>query len=266
MASRKEQKEQARAARVAREQELAAGAQRTRRMQLFGGAIVAALAVIVVAVVISSGGSGPHGLQQGPRANRTYQTVNQLLSGIPQHGRVLGNPNAKVTMTYYGDLECPVCRDFTLGAFSQFVPREVRSGRVKVEYRSLCTATCGVNTTRFKPQEVAAYAAGKQSLFWQYAELFYREQGDETTPYPTEQYLRALARQIPTLDFTRWLADRGDPSLDSQVAADQALATKQGLPQSTPQVVMSGPKGAQALDPHQLPTLDQLTAAVRAVS
>ena len=47
MASRKEQKEQARAARIAQEQGAAAKAQRTRRLQIFGGVIAIAVIVIV---------------------------------------------------------------------------------------------------------------------------------------------------------------------------------------------------------------------------
>ena len=35
-----------------------------------------------------------------------------MLKGIPQHGTTLGNPKAPVTFTEYGDLQCPICKDF----------------------------------------------------------------------------------------------------------------------------------------------------------
>ena len=41
----------------------------------------------------------------------------------------------------------------------------------------------------FKDQQVAALAAGMQKKFWNYAELFYHEQGQEDTGYVTESYL-----------------------------------------------------------------------------
>ena len=41
-------------------------------------------------------------------------TVNSLLAGIPQSAMRLGSPSAPVTVTEFGDLECPVCRDFAL--------------------------------------------------------------------------------------------------------------------------------------------------------
>jgi len=169
-------------------------------------------------------------------------------------------------MNYFGDLECPVCQYFTLNVIPQFLDQEVRTGKVKIVYRSLCTATCHFNTPRFGPQQVAAYAAGEQDLFWQYAELFYREQGNETQPYVTEQYLRGLAMQIPTLSFKKWLTDRRDPALLAQVQADQALATRIGLPDQTPEVLMSGPKGTEYVPANGFPTLAWLDRAVNAVS
>ena len=173
MASRKEQKEQARAARLQQEQEHAAKTARTRRFAIFGGVIAIAVIVIVVAIAISSGGSSNNSSVNKAQAKATYATVNSLIGGIPQTGTVLGQPKAKVTMTYYGDLECPICRDFTLDYFPQFVQDQVRTGKVKVDYRSFCTASCNNTTVSdpqavFNTQQVAAYAAGKQNLFWYY--------------------------------------------------------------------------------------------------
>ncbi|HUY59320.1 MAG TPA: thioredoxin domain-containing protein, partial [Solirubrobacteraceae bacterium] len=116
MASRKEQKEHARAARLAQEQDAALKAQRTRRFQMFGGVTAIAVIVIAVAIAVSSGGGSPgSGLKHGKAARSVYNTVNAELGGIPQSGTTLGKPSAKVTLTYWGDLQCPVCRDFTLG-------------------------------------------------------------------------------------------------------------------------------------------------------
>ena len=130
------------------------------------------------------------------QATAITKTVDTLLAGIPQTGTQLGNPKAPVTMTYFGDLECPICRDFTLlGGMSQLISNDVRQGKVKVVYKSFCTATCnGPGQSVFNTQQVAAYAAGMQNKFWNYAETFYREQGTEDTGYVTENYLTHLAR------------------------------------------------------------------------
>jgi protein-disulfide isomerase len=251
MASRKEQKEQARAARIAATQAAEAAEARRRRMGVLAGLVVCAVIVVAVVVVISSGG-GSAGLQSP--------------AGVPEAGTRLGDPKANVTMTYFGDLECPVCRDFTLSVLPGFIGSYVRSGKVKIVYRSLCTATCHFNTSRFVPQQVAAYAAGSQDRFWQYAELFYREQGDETQPYVTEQFLQGLAKQIPKLKFSKWLLDRKDPGLASQVQSDEQMSLRLGVPQQTPEVMMSGPGGSVVVPATGAPTSAWLANAVKRVS
>ena len=42
--------------------------------------------------------------------------VASLVAGIPQSGNALGNPTRPITLQYFGDLECPICKEFTLGA------------------------------------------------------------------------------------------------------------------------------------------------------
>lgn len=266
MASRKEQKEQARARRLEQEKAAAAKAQRTRRFQIFGGVIVAAVVVIVVAIVVSTsgGGGGSAQLQHGQSARDTYAQVNRLLGGIPQQGVTLGNPHAPVTMTYFGDLECPICKELTLDSLPQFIQQQVRPGHVKVVYRSFCTATgCPQNQSTFDTQQVAAYAAGKQNLAWQFIELFYHQQGEEDTGYVNEDYLHGLASQIPSLNVDRWKTDRGNPALLSQVQADEQAANDKQL-SGTPSLIMSGSKGSELL-PQAVPTYNQLAAAVQAV-
>jgi protein-disulfide isomerase len=270
MASRKQQKEEARQRRLEQERALVATAQRRRRMQMLGGVLVAAIAVVAVAIAISAGGSSnakvnPHSHQ----ATQNFNQVSNLLGGIPQSGTTLGNPNAKVTMFYFGDLECPVCRDFTLGAFSggfpQLVRKDVRQGKVKVVYRSFCTATCNNHPQSvFNQQQVAAYAAGKQNLFWDYADLFYREQQDETTAYVTTSFLNGLAQQIPTLKMSTWQSDQKDPSLLGQVQSDEKQASQLGL-SGTPSLVAQGPKG-EAEAAGTIPSYSSLEQAIQKVS
>jgi hypothetical protein len=51
----------------------------------------------------------------------------------------------------------------------------VRGGELKIEYRSLETATREPEV--FKAQQLAALAAGKQDRMWNFIETFYHEQG-----------------------------------------------------------------------------------------
>jgi protein-disulfide isomerase len=266
MASRTKQKEEARARRLAEEQARAERLRRQQRLRMIGGTVLAAIAIVVALVLINIGGAKKGGLQTGGKAGATEAAVSQLLTGIPQSGGVLGNPKAPVTMTYYGDLKCPVCQAFTLqGGFPQLVAKDVRSGKVKVVYSAFCTATCsGPDPSEFPVQQAAALAAGQQNKFWQFVELFYHEQGSETDAYVTPAYLDGLARQIPGLNFAQWSAARRDASLTNQVNSQQSSGRSIGV-SGTPTLVFAGPKG-QAVPSEAVPTYAQLEAAVKKVS
>jgi protein-disulfide isomerase len=189
--------------------------------------------------------------------------VASLLNGIPQSGNRLGNPNAPVTMTYFGDLECPICKDFTLsGGFPQLVANEVRQGKVQIVYKGFETATRDPAT--FQTQQVAALSAGLQNRFWNYTELFYHEQGSETTSYVTEAYLDGLARQVPGLNVTTWKSQRKNPSLISQVATEEQSGNNQGI-QGTPTLIFSGPKG-KAQPSTSVPSYSDLQGSIKQVS
>jgi protein-disulfide isomerase len=265
MASRKEQKEQARARRLAEERARAERAQRERRLRMIGGVVLGAIAVVVVAIVISSGGgSKANGLQNGTAANKTATTVQNLLAGIPQSGARLGNPKAPVTMTYYGDLECPICRDFTLnGGFPQLVSKDVRSGKVQVVYRAFQTATR--DPAVFKTQQVAALAAGQQQRFWNFTELFYHEQGAENSNYVDEAYLSGLAKQIGGLNISKWQTDRNNQTLTNQVASDEQTGSAAGV-SGTPTLVFQGPHGKTAAPSASVPDYSQLQQAIKQVT
>jgi protein-disulfide isomerase len=167
--------------------------------------------------------------------------VTSLLAGIPQTATTLGNPNAPVTMQYFGDLECPVCKEFTLGALPKLIENEVRSGKLKIEYRNLETATREPEV--FRTQQVAALAAGKQQKLWNFVDLFYHEQGEEGSGYVTEAYLRNLAEQVPGLNLTQWTTDRSDAALANQVASDAQAANNAGF-NSTPSFLIGKTGGA----------------------
>jgi protein-disulfide isomerase len=244
MASRAAQKQQARERRLAEEQARTEKARRERRVRMLGGVVVLAIAIVAVAIAISSsGGSSPSVKASSPAAKSASSSVDSLLAGIPQSGNTIGSPSAKITVTEFGDLKCPVCRDFALGPEDQIISNDVRSGKVKLVYRSLCTATCGgPQPGVFSTQQAAAYAAGLQGKAWYYIELFYHLQGDETTSYVNSGFLDGLAKLVPGLNYSTWSLDAGQASLKAQVTGDENLASSKGY-NSTPTVVVQGPKG-----------------------
>jgi protein-disulfide isomerase len=237
LATRSEQKARARAERLARAEADARAAAQRRRLYLFGAIALVAVVIVAAVIAITSGSSS----NSSTSASESAAQVRNQLAGIPQSGRTLGRASAPVTVTLYEDLECPVCRDFMLGGARELVAKDVRAGRVKLVFRSLQTAT--PDPTTFQVQQQAAMAAGQQNRLWHFVELFYHQQGAEGTPYVTEGYLDKLAREIPGLNYSKWVAARNQGSLASQVTSDESLAKTKGF-NSTPTVVVQGPKAS----------------------
>lgn len=226
--TRKQRREQARAQRKALEEAQAAkSAQRKRLIQLGGAIGVVVVIIAIILLATGGGGSKPAVAPKSSAANQATAEVTSLLQGIPQSADTLGKASAPVTLQYFGDLQCPVCREFTLGALPPLINKYVRAGKLKIEYRSLETATREPET--FRTQQIAALAAGKQNLMWHYVELFYHEQGEESSGYVTESYLQGLASQVPGLSLASWSSARNDPAFATQVTTDAQAANQAGF-------------------------------------
>jgi protein-disulfide isomerase len=225
--TRKQRREQARSERKALEQAEAAGAVRRKRLIQLGGVAGIVVVIIVVIVVATGGGSNGGVPKTRQKKNETVTKVVALLQGIPQSGFTLGSPKAPATMQYFGDLECPICKEFTEGALPTLIEKYVRTGKLKIEYRNLETATREPET--FKTQQTAALAAGTQNKAWDYIELFYHEQGQEDTGYVTEKYLQELAQQVPGLNLETWTSARNDPQFTNTITSDAQAANNAGF-------------------------------------
>jgi protein-disulfide isomerase len=226
--TRKQRREQARSQRKALEEAEASNAARRKRLIQLGSA-TGAVVVIVVVILVATGGGKSSGITEPPpgQTSPVVGEVTSLLIGIPQNGNTLGNPKAPVTLQYFGDLECPICKQFTEGALKPLIEKYVRTGKLRIEYRNLETATREPET--FRTQQVAALSAGKQQKAWDYIELFYHQQGEEGTGYVTEKYLQTLAKQVPGLNLTTWIADRSNPEFTNTVTSDAQAANNVGF-------------------------------------
>jgi len=244
--TRKQRREQAREQRRAMEEASAVQASQRKRLIQLGG--VAGVVIVIIAIIVIATGSGGSKTAPAPKsaaANAAQTSVVSLLQGIPQSANTLGNPSAPVTLVYYGDLECPFCKQFTLTALPSIIKKDVRTGKAKIQYRAMATATREKEI--FQTQQVAALAAGKQNRMWYYVELFYHEQGEEDSGYVTESYLQGLASQVPGLNLSQWSSDRNNPAYANEVISDAQSANQNGFT-GTPSFIVE--KAGQA--PHKL--------------
>jgi protein-disulfide isomerase len=228
---------------------------------LIGAAAVVAL--IVVAIVLgflltggkSSGGTPARGsltnaLPGAAEAQRLYQ-------GIPQHGNVLGSPNAPVTLVQYIDLQCPFCQQFETQAMPKLLSRYVRTGKVKIESRPI--AFIGPDSERGR---AGALAAAQQNRMFNYMQLLYLNQGTENTGWLNDAMATAAATSIPGLDVNAWKSARGSSSVRDQASQFDSQATADKVSE-TPTVLVGKTGGPLRKAQVSLSDISSLSAAIQ---
>jgi protein-disulfide isomerase len=202
-----------------------------------------ALALVVaglLVVVLTSGGSPVGEASASPEEAKAVKRTEALLAGIPQHGAVLGNPKAPVTLQFIADLQCSESRQVMLGALPFLIRHWVRDGKLRLVFRSLETDT--PERAEFLNQQMAALAAGRQEKMWTFVDLFYREQRPEFTHYADDAFLEGIAEQAGVRPEI-WTEDRESDGMAGEIESDEALATTNGT-EATPSFLI-GPTGGE---------------------
>jgi hypothetical protein len=123
-------------------------------------------------------------------------------------------------MQVFAELEDPTTAGWLQADLPAIIAEFVRTGRLRLEYRSFKTNT--IESEIFVKQQAAALAAGKQDKLWNYAYIFSLEQGKLRTPYATDGFLGNIAHQVPALDIAQWNKDRNaDQRIEQVVEEDQ---------------------------------------------
>ncbi len=239
MSGRADEKRRRREEREQREAAEAGAERRRRRLWLLGGVVAAAALVVGVLALASGGGddTGPQGLGGGSSLDGQAE-VNDLFAGIPQRGIALGDPDAPVTVVEFVDLQCPFCAQFAREQLPELVRRYVRTGEARLELRVLTF----LGDDSLRAGRVAA-AAAEQNRGWQFADLFFANQGRENSGYATDEFLREVAEGVDGLDADEALATAERPAATAQLRRAAAAAETLGV-SSTPTFV-AGPTGGR---------------------
>jgi protein-disulfide isomerase len=229
--SRKEQRDAARAERKRQEEEAALHARRKRRLLWVGGGLIGLIVVVAVVAIVASGGgssSSSSSTASGSGGVAKAAFVKNQYAGIPQKGNVLGSNSAPATMMVFADLQCPFCGEFERGAFPSIVSRYVKDGKLKVVFQPISIVGNDSVTAAH-----AVAAAALQNKGFDYASLFYENQGQENTGYVTEGFLTNLAKATPGLNVAKWKADLGSAKSSALLSRAQS-ASQAAQVNSTP--------------------------------
>jgi protein-disulfide isomerase len=194
----------------------------SRGLQL---ALVTVLATVVVVIaVVVSGGGGDDETPVTPAAtagSTPAEDVAALYDGIPQKGMRLGR--ADVTLVEIADLQCPFCAQYSVTVMPTIVEDYVRTGKIAYELR--LRSFLGRDSVR--AAGAAAEAANENKMF-QFADLFYRNQGPENSDYADADFMREIAGQVDGLDVEAVVAAADDPLNYPAVERNEMFARKIG--------------------------------------
>jgi protein-disulfide isomerase len=257
MASRKDEKQQRRAERLEAEAAAAGEARRKKLLTAVGATALAAVVVVVALILVSQSGDDNSG-----NASEISSDLPVLASidSLEQAGNTVGDPNAKVTIYEFGDLQCPACKEFSESVIPELLAAEgpVGAGEAQLAFENfVIIGDESVDAAK------AALAAGEQGRMWQYVEIFYANQGIENSGYVTDDFLTAVADAAGVEDIDAWNEARQDPKWDAELQRITQQAANDKLT-GTPSVVVEGPGGREVLG--TFPDTAAIEQAIREVS
>jgi protein-disulfide isomerase len=220
-------------------------------------AVIGGALVLVVALVV---GSRLGNDSSKPSAtNIELDSIEEMLSGIPQKGIVLGNPKAKLTLVEFSDPQCPWCGEWARKVFPTLVDRYVQTGKLRIEYSGVVIAND--DSTRMIR---LAQAAGLQNKLWNVVELEFENQGTENSGYATDAFLKGIVKAVPGLDADKALSDADTSAVVPMIDAAQKLADQSFKTLYTPSFLLGRTGSKQTVKIVGAQSLETFTNAIDA--
>ena len=172
------------------------------------------------------------------------QRSTDLFDGVPQHGFVLGDPNAPVTLVEWIDLQCSVCRSFETTELPTLVAMYVRPGTLKIEMKTwnIIDANHPGTDDSLRGQK-ATIAAAAQNRAFQFAEVLYRNQKPEASGWLNDAMISKIAASVDGLDTSRLAADANSAATASLIQEIDNYANAQPDFTGTPTLLLAKGKG-----------------------
>jgi protein-disulfide isomerase len=151
--------------------------------------------------------------------------------------KIMGNPNAPVTIEIYSDFECPACRGFHLETLPQLIKEYVVPGKVCVISREF-----PLNIPEHKYSRQAANyatAAARVGKYEAVADVLFQTQASWGA---SGKVWETVATVLTAADQKKVQALVKDPGVASEVQADVARGQAAGINQTPTVIVKRGAK------------------------
>jgi protein-disulfide isomerase len=145
-----------------------------------------------------------------------------------------GNPEAKIVLEEYSDLQCPAC-----GAYYPIIKQltEEFGSNIRFTYRHFPLRQIHVNADLAAR---AAEAAGMQGKFWEMHDILFEHQKEWSNSENTKEDFISYARKLG-LDSERFTNDLDAQEIIEKVDGDQKLGERLGV-NSTPTFFVNSKK------------------------
>ncbi len=150
----------------------------------------------------------------------TVRRVRRELSAAPQSGFVLGDPDAPISITEYGDPRCLECALIHRDVIPEVVRRYVRTGQASLSFRPW-----PLYGARSEALGRAVLAASRQGRYWDYLQLAFLRATLKGAPERPAGWASALG-----LDVARWRRDLRLPRWQTEMDATVSVAEAVHLP------------------------------------
>jgi protein-disulfide isomerase len=205
------------------------------------------------------------GSSTSPTALPGAAAVAKRFAGIPQHGLILGNPHAPVTLIEYVDFQCPICAQFETKDMGPLLRKFVRPGKLKIRMQPWAILDSSDVHDSLRGQKATIGAAGQNKAF-NFAEVLYDNQGVEGTGWLNDTMISNIAASVDGLKTYR-LATRANGAATQRVIRSitrwaRAHPTEMT---GTPTLYLKQGNGNREYFGTGVPDLARLVAAIKAL-
>lgn len=200
------------------------------------------------------------------------EEAQQLFGGVPQEGSRIGSSNAPVTIQLFNDVQCSDCREAFLETVPELTEKYARPGSVQILYRHYSNSENAIEEGFFGVE-----AAAEQGYGWQYAFLFFKNQGEaERFGVGAEEgnrsgldqdFLTSVAGGVEELNGPEWeesmkTARDANSPITKRLESDEELGSNLGIRYGQAMII-TGPKGTETLQ--ESAKLGEVEAAISKV-
>ncbi|MBN4053430.1 thioredoxin domain-containing protein [Haliea sp. AH-315-K21] len=194
--------------------------QQAKRRQQLQKSLVTAFVVLMIPIAL-------YVFYQGLFGGAPVYPPDQIAST----DHVRGEADAPLTITVYGDFQCPNCaNEATL--IAQAWQQIGQRSRLVFRHYPLDTYPHSFEAARY------AEAAGRQGMFWELYNMLYSDQGSWAVLPDATVAFEDYAAQLG-LDIEQLRADAGLPEIREKILADQRGGNRAGV-RSTPTMFFNG--------------------------